>query len=311
MALLYDKDGAEGLFSFFPKEQAELSRYSGSWLKDPPELRKTKLVKRLKRLEQGHLDALLARIHPEWLVELLKAESAPVVAVLSRFLPTDILQGLSSQSLPASLEETLVLKASPKAASAALVSGIDPELVDALRLRLAHMLGARGEEAASPLAPLLRHTREEWETLFKDVARTELALAFYGLKQSAYRAIFHRLRLEDAKEIAALVSGLAEKGKGVDKRQQQKARMHLVSLDTEKLKPEELPLVLGMYLFSKAVWRGRDEAVGLRVAECFPLKEGRQIMALIKRHRALNTQVSAGAYQKAFLEASVRLFGPL
>jgi hypothetical protein len=90
--------------------------------------------------------------------------------------------------------------------------------------------------------------------------------------------------------------------------------MHLVSLDTEdtkKLKPEAVPLVLGMYLFSKAVWRGRDEAVGLRVAECFPLKEGRQILALVKRHRALNTQVSAGAYQKAFLEASTRLFGPL
>lgn len=289
VTLLYERDPV-ALFTVCPRQSALLTEQATAWLKEPPELRKTRILRRLKKLEQLPTAETLDSVHVDWLHEALAKESPRAVAWIVRLLPPAVVSRLSSTYRKAVVDPMPPLP--------------DPAIARVLLERfLAGVIDLYASDEVSPLAPLAAFPAETWDRLFQTVAYEELSIAFHGLKKSAYIAILHRLPLADAKAIGQRISALEERKVTFDKRAQQTARMHLVSLDIDKIKAEELPVMLGMYLFSKAVWGDRDASFAARVAHRFPQKRGRLLLRFVKRHRSLNTQRSVVVYQRRFLKA--------
>ncbi len=300
VALLYERDTA-ALFSFFPKEASTLQGIAEKWAMDPPQLRRTRLLQRLHRLErqQEAEESLLAHVHVSWFSELFGRESPGVVAVLLRLFPEqrvrEILRVLPP-ALKAEVEEAFAQRAG-------LSDAISPDLLTFLKGRFAAHWGAGFPVARSPLMPLLALSLEAWIALYKKVGCEELALACYGLKKSAYLAILARLSLDDAKAIQGRILSLESKRHSGDNERLETARRHVLSLEVDRVEPQVLLTMLGMYLFSKAILSDRDWGVAMWAAYGLPKAEGHRLLSLLKRHRDLNTPQSVEAYQQRFLGA--------
>ena len=294
VSLLYESEETSALLSFFPAQSSALTAYAGQWLGEPPELRRNRLLKRLKKMKQPKVASELAAFHPDWIGKALAGETPGVRRVLSRLLPPQ-----RESALPGKDQNRAVSLTAAHAGKE-----IDPEVLQVVEAHFFHRLIGGHTAVAAVWEPLLRLPASAWESVFKSVAYEELAVAFYRLKKSAYMAVVNRLLLADAKEIQARMTRLETLGSTIDPRQEERARLHLVSLDTGRISAPELPIVLGLYLLSKACC-GDDEARACaRIAYRLPLKRGKLLLSLIKRHRAINTQASVVSYQKRFLKAA-------
>lgn len=298
VALLYEPDQASELFALFPKERETLLQMGDEWRIQPPELRKTQLLHKLKK-RRAPLATTIASMHPEWIAASVAHETPRIAQTLIGLFPTALAKRIAESVPPFTGDSTARHHRPPKRA-------VDPELLALLQERF----GREWESPllpGSPLATLVPLSLEQWTRVFTEVARDELAVAFSGLKRTAYTTILHRLPLEDAKAIGERLRVLGTEV--VDKKEQQRARVHLVSLDMDKMEAAKLALCLGFYLFSKALWKERDIALGQHVAHRFPISEGRQLLDFLHHHRYLNTQRSVMSYQKRFLETYARLYG--
>lgn len=296
VSLLYDAEKSLSLFSLFPKEREALTEMANDWLARTPELRRTELLRKLKKHQHSPVRLQPQFIHPEWFIDVLKREGPRLATVILRLFPREFRETLVTSLKSHGL--VVLDKAAP---------AIDPELMQLVEERFARIWELSPECRNSPLAVLAERSHDELARLMRSVARGELALALHGLKKSAYTAIFHRLPLDDAKAISDRMRSFDALKRPLDKKAQQKARMHVLSLDIDKLQADELSLYLGFYLFSKAILEGRDEELGRHVAWRFPVAAGRKLLALMAHHRQLNTARSAAPYQKRFLETTESL----
>lgn len=298
MTLLYERERAPDLFGLFPREQAVLGSDAAQWLAATPELRKAQILRKLKRRTRAPLRFEAKGVHAEWFADFLKGESPRMSQVMLRLFP-------------AALAKTIESMLGPSQPSQARLRPVHPELMHALGERFIGHWNLGGNLSAvisrSPLAPLLALESAEWISVVKEVARQELTTAFYGLKKSAYTAIFHRLPLDDAKDIAERMVRLESAHTPIDKRAQQKARMHIVSLDSAQLPAAKFILHLGFYLYAKAIWHERDSGLATQAAHAFPVADGKTLMSLVLHHQRLNTERSVAPYQKRFLEAEKAL----
>jgi hypothetical protein len=84
--------------------------------------------------------------------------------------------------------------------------------------------------------------------LMKELGLSEMTRAFAQVQRSTLRVILNRLGAQDAKELQTRLKEGAQYTKAVQK----EAQMHILGLDLDKMKPEQLVLEIGFGVFSRA-----------------------------------------------------------
>ncbi len=246
MALLKEGEKAPALLSFLPEARAkDLTNTVAELLQESPKVWNEKCRLLFEALLPENKESLIKFADVGWIAEAFRGESPKILAVIIEDLPKTkvgyILKDLSK-------EGRKVVKAhSSSQMPYVILQLIRKKCADrfpSIPKNLLHELGPFEKVFALSVPQLLQWLHE--------VGLSEMSIAFSKVNRSATRAILHRLNVKDAKELRDRIKMGPEYSLDL----QREAQMNILSLEMEKIKPEELVLEIGFSVFSKSF--GRD-----------------------------------------------------
>lgn len=210
---------------------------------------KDKIIKaELSSLQGGKRESLFYHADSDWIREFVAGESPAIIAQVLKRLPRSkvggILRHLSKETRK-SLKKIDPTKVSKE---------IQKLIQDKFESKFPYLSqGAlEGDEVLKKLSEV---KLKDFENLLHELGISEMAVAFSKINRSAVRAILNRLRTEDAKELRKRI----KQGNPLTLAEQREAQLHILSLDLEKLDPNEIIQEIGLGVLSKAFGKGDKE----------------------------------------------------
>jgi hypothetical protein len=240
----YQKEGAAELLNYLPSAESQILRENlEAYLAAGPDRWRSDLPKPREGEEEGDEAncCLLYSADPAWISEILKGESAAVVGSLLPKFPKSIV-GAILKDLPKETRRDLQNIKFRK---------ITPVIRNLLRAQVERrfprldLSPLNSDEALKKIKEL---TGNNLLVLLGELGLSEMTRAFSQVQRSTLRVILNRLGTKDAKELQARLKDGAQYTKAVQK----EAQMHILGLDLDKMKSEQLVLEIGMGVFSRA-----------------------------------------------------------
>jgi hypothetical protein len=224
----------------------------------------------LKRLVASERFSSLAEVHPAWILEHLRDETARVVGIILRSLPSKHVRFLI-ENLPPHIREAL-----PGMVESFAVAS---PVLNVIRQRFeSHFLPMRISRTEShyEFANLYYLRGEELEDVLRDIGLSELAIAFSGLSGRAMRAVYNRLDLKDAKRLQRRGDELSD----VSPELFRQARYNVLEIEENRLGPKRMLMRLGLAALASTVDGANNRLVKL-IQQKLPPHDGYFLKRLI------------------------------
>jgi len=240
-------------------------------------------------------ESLLHHADPAWISESFQGENPAVLALILKDFPKAKVGGVL-KDLPKDIRKQL------KNFNVAKI----PAPIRALILKHA--------EAQFPRVHLGAHLQDEvlkkmsdlnirqMEELLRELGLTEMALAFSRVKGSALKAIFNRLKPEDAKEFRKRQKGSSE----YNSAEHREAQLQILSLDFDKMGPEKIIQEIGLGVLSRAFEKGEQDLATFFTYKFNP-RQGYLFKRLIEKNSADSTAKKVRRVRERILDALTRL----
>ena len=292
----YVGEGSIGLLDFLPASRSEEIRVAlEKFFALPPEKRKTQYNKGIKQLRGKGLISLFYHADSAWISEAFRAESAPVLAILMEGLPKARVGG--------------ILKDLPKETRRDLKKvqlGKIPKKIQTLIRNRGESHFPRNSLDSLEKDAVLKKFYDlglaDLNKVLRELGLSEMALAFSKINRSAVRAILNRLRSSDAKELRRRM----KKAEDFNLPDQREAQLHILSLDFEKLSPEEIISEIGFGVFSRAFGKGDREAA-LFFIHKFPPHQGYILKRYFDENSSQNVPEKITQTRERVLDAYTRI----
>jgi hypothetical protein len=241
--------------------------------------------------------SLFYHADPAWISETFKGESAQVISLVLQEVPKAKVGGVLKD----------LSKETRKALKHLSVTQAPQSLRDFLKKKFESRFPAiRVEgllEKDEVLKKLSHLSMNKFDLLLRELGIAEMAVAFSKIHRAAVRAILNRLNMEDAKELRRRM----KRDSRISVQQQREAQLHILSLDFEKLEPEEITKEIGFGVFSKAFGRA-DREVALYFVYQFPPRQGYLLKRYVDQNIATNTLDKVRRVREQILDAYTRVY---
>jgi len=238
----YQPEGGEDLFKFLPPEESRgLKANLAAFLSQSPQQREAEFAAAREHAQDDQLVSMLYLADPGWISESLKGETAAAVGILLPKVPKSRV-GSVLKDLPKETRRDLKKLKLKK---------ISPAIRHLIRIR-AERPFPRINLALLKEDDVVKKIKDldgpQLLKTFHELGISEMAMAFSQVQRSALRAIINRLRTVDAKELKQRIKESGE----FTRNQQKEAQLHILSLDFDKMNPEQVVQEIGFGVFSKA-----------------------------------------------------------
>lgn len=268
-----------------------------------PPRRRRKLDQAWEELESEELpyqnlvrESLFYHAHPSWITENFGQERPSILCLLLKDLPRatvgSILKDFSKEKRRQLKEEALVRPLT-------WVPGALKNLAEAKFPKL----NFRALEEISLYKKIKGLSPTDLEKYFREVGLEEMILAFSQISRASLKALLHRLSVPDAKELRKRL----KKAPAFTAEDQRQAQLHLLRLDMEKMKAEEVVKQIGLSLFARSFAKGERE-LGQYFVYKLPRQYGLLLRRLVNLHSAEASQERAETTRKRLMKSYHKLF---
>lgn len=292
----YARDKAPEYLEYLPSSRKDLlSEALGEWLQGSPTDSEAALQAQWKGLRKGDRESLLYHADPAWISETFRGESPAILAILLKDLGKakigGVLKDLSKEARK-SLKEVQVKKI-PKPIQQ-LIKKQGEACFPQVCLR------ALGEDEV--LKKMSEVGLTELNRILRELGIGEMALALSRVSRSAVRAILNRLKTQDAKELRKRIKN----GIQASSKEQREAQLHILSLDFEKLDPEEIIHEIGFGVLSRAFDKA-DSDLSTYFVYKFTPRQGYLLKRLIAQNSEDNSPEKVRRFRERILDAITRV----
>ncbi|MCB1214901.1 MAG: hypothetical protein KDK66_05435, partial [Deltaproteobacteria bacterium] len=144
---------------------------------------------------------------------------------------------------------------------------------------------------------------QEMDKYFREVGLEEMILAFGQINRPSLKALLNRLSLEDAKELRKRL----KKAPVYTAEDQRQAQLHLLRLDMEKMKPEEVVGQIGLSLLARSFAKGQ-RSLGEYFVYKLPKALGLVLRRLLNAHSLEANQERVENTRKRLTKSYHKLF---
>jgi hypothetical protein len=298
MVALKEGERAPNLLTFLSESRArELREPLEELLKISKGQRKEEVFQSLARLSPKNRESLINHADPAWVIESFRGESARILFLLLKELPKATVGRFLSE-LPKEMRKAL------KALQPSEVSKEIRQLIYRKFQERFPAMPLRSTSTEDPFEKLCDLNAKQLQQLLREMGLHEMSIAFSKVNRSATRAILHRLNVEDAKEVRKRIK--KEMSYGLEL--QREAQLHILSLDFEKSKSDELALEIGFSLLGKAFSKEDHSLISLFIYK-LPPRQGYILKRYIDLNASSTSPEMARKMRERVLDAFMRLHG--
>ncbi len=252
LMLSYLGKRADEAFAYLTQSRVEKITPILSKLLDQPSSSQQEFIQSaLVRLKGEKLTSLFYHAHPAWVSDRFKDESPIVLAQIITLFPKDKV-GMFLKDLSKEKRKKLRRLQHSKQISPRMRNVVKKKCEQAFPL-----IEIENLKSDPFFQKLSEFSLKKNSSLLQELGLSELTIALSKVNRSAIRAILNRLKVADAMEIKKRL----KEGGSWDPQVLKEAQLHILSLDFEKLKSDDMMQEIGFGVLSRAFAKDRiDEA---------------------------------------------------
>ncbi len=290
-ALHAPKGGKDLLAALSPNRAQALRGALEELLQDSSGGGADEILRALLRLQGKGKDSLLYHADPGWFLEAFRDESPRVLTILLEKI-SKIHLGRILQDLPKETRKEMK-KIDASRVPTAIRRWVQERAESRFpRIRMASL---KEDEVLDQLQSVKLDT---FQKMLGELGLSEMAMAFSNISRSATRAILNRLPVSEAKELRKRIQNKIS----VSLKEQREAQLHILSLDFEKIPPEEIILEIGFGVFSRAFGKADGEASTYFIYKLPPAR-GYLLKRYIEKNAASHTPETVQKTRERILDA--------
>lgn len=244
LAVLEGEPDLSSLFRFAPPSLEEkLLRYAELLQRRFSRSKSSELAQMLHSWRESSPALPTHEIHPGWILDAVRQESPRVIGLVCRYLPGSHVRYLL-RHLPKELREKL-----PTLSES---FGIPKELIEPVKEFLSKKF-FRGMRPSSDQSFSCQHipwlNSKDLRRVIRELGYAEIRKAFSQVDPKVVRTFLTRFPLEEAKQVRRRI----EQGPPVLESDRKRAQKHIVGIDLDVGRPEDLPFEIGLSVLAESV----------------------------------------------------------